>query len=90
MIIGILLIFIALCVFVNSTLSAKKRSKKRPKAYNYENYYQFISDLDDWNDEIYAEYLRDCEKKGRIPVDKEIVNRDLEIKKNEIKNLFTD
>lgn len=37
-----------------------------------------------------AEYLRDCEKKGRIPVDKEIVNRDLEIKKNEIKNLFTD
>lgn len=91
MIIGILLIFIGLYFFAGRYLSAKKKSnncKSMPLAKDYDNFYRFISDLDEWNDSAYEEYLQDCAKKGRIPIEKQIVNLELERKKKDLYNLI--
>jgi len=91
MIIGILLIFIGLYFFAGRYLSNKKKSnncKSMPLAKDYDNFYRYISDLDEWNDSAYEEYLKDCAEKGIIPIEKQIVSLELEKKKKIIRDLF--
>ncbi len=91
MIIGILLIFIGLRFFAGHYLSDKKKPnncKSMPLAKDYDNFYSFISDLDEWNDSAYEDYLKDCAEKGRIPIEKQTVSLELERKKGIIKDLF--
>ncbi len=91
MIIGILLIFIGLCFFAGHYLSDKKKAnncKSMPLAKDYDNFYSFISDLDEWNDSAYEDYLQDCAEKGRIPIEKQIVSLELERKKTNLNNLI--
>ena len=59
-----------------------------PLAKDYDNFYRFISDLDEWNDSAYEDYLKDCAEKGRIPIDKQIVDWELERKKVLLKSFF--
>ncbi len=91
MIIGILLTFIGLWLFTRHCLSDKKKTnncKSMPLAKDYDNFYRFMSDLDEWNDSAYEDYLQDCAEKGRIPIEKQIVSFELERKKGIIKDLF--
>lgn len=91
MIVGILLIFIGLYFFTRHYLSDQKKPnncKSMPLAKDYDNFYRFISDLDEWNDSAYEDYLQDCAQKGRIPIEKQIVSLELERKKGIIKDLF--
>lgn len=59
-----------------------------PLAKDYDNFYRFVSDLDEWNDNAYEDYLQDCAEKGRIPIEKQIVSLELERKKGIINDLF--
>lgn len=59
-----------------------------PKLSDYTNYYIFLSDLDEWNENIYNEYLDFCANNGKIPIDKEVINTNLEIRKREYNNLI--
>ncbi len=91
MIVDILLIFIGLCFFAGHYLSDKKKAnncKSMPLAKDYDNFYRFISDLDEWNDSAYEDYLQDCAEKGRIPIEKQTVDWKLENRKNSINDLM--
>lgn len=67
---------------------SKKNDLTKPLPKNYDNYYIYLNDLDEYNDKCYALYLDFCIKEGKIPMEKHLVNFDLELKKINYNNLI--
>lgn len=73
---------------IDNVKSDSRAKKGAPRMKDYSNYYVYLNDLDEWNDKIYNEYLDFCSKEGKIPLDKEVINRDLELRKIRYNNLI--
>lgn len=77
----IFLIIIVLASFIYTNHSNRKEKKKLdnsqlrpPKPKNYGNYYNYLSDLQAYNDKAYAEFIEKCARGEAIFIEKEIIH----------------
>lgn len=86
----ILLIF-TLLGYALGKVKFKSKPKKvliKPLPKDFDNYYMYLNALAEYENNCWNEFVKECEKGNAIYIEREVFNKDLQNKYDDLKNIL--